>query len=34
MRPKENQGGEGEKQVTMKEAIAARLNFGTEGKGE
>lgn len=34
MGPKENQGGEGEKQVTMKEAIAARLNFGTEGKGE
>ena len=34
MGPKENQGGAGEKQVTMKEAIAARLNFGTEGKGE
>ena len=28
-------GGEGEKgQVSMKEAIAARLNLGTEGKGE
>ena len=32
--PKEK-GGEGEKgQVSMKEAIAARLNLGTEGKGE
>lgn len=32
--PKEK-GGEGEKgQASMKEAIAARLNLGTEGKGE
>ena len=34
MGPKENQGGDGETHATMKEAIAARLNFGTEGKGE
>ena len=34
--PKEqnNGSGDGERHMTMKEAIAAKLNLGTEGKGE